>query len=120
MKIPFLRLGFACLLVWLSLPSLPAAERPQVWLTPKGERPGGTGTQQDPYVVTRPEEFDARMRAIPDHAVIHLGPGVFETYGWGAPDQPGFRVRSGWTRMSPSSARSMISTSLFRAARFWL
>jgi hypothetical protein len=76
---------------------LPAAERPQVWLTPKGERPGGTGTQQDPYVVTQPEEFDARMRAIPDHALIHLGPGVFETYGWGAPDQPGFRVRTGWT-----------------------
>lgn len=97
MKILLHRLGLGWLLVGLSLSSVQAAERPAFWLSPKGERPGGSGTQQDPWVVTKPEEFDARMRSIPNQARIHLAPGTFETYGMGAPGQPGFLVKSGWS-----------------------
>ncbi|MBX3745906.1 MAG: right-handed parallel beta-helix repeat-containing protein [Verrucomicrobiae bacterium] len=66
------------------------------WLQP-GRTPGGSGSQSDPWIVSQPEDFDARLRAIPTNSVITLLPGVFETYGSGAPGQPGFFVKNGWT-----------------------
>ncbi len=74
-----------------------APEPAEVWLTSKGEQPGGAGSREDPWRVPTADAFAERMRGIAAGTVIHLGPGVFDTYGWGAPDHQGFEVRTGWT-----------------------
>jgi hypothetical protein len=74
----------------------PAHAAPEFWINP-GSQLSGDGSQADPWTVASPEEFDAQLRKTPAHATIHLGPGVFETYGAGAPGQPGFIVKNGWS-----------------------
>ncbi len=41
------------------------------------------------------EQFDALMRSIPANAVVHLGPGVFETKGFASSIAGGWTARSG-------------------------
>lgn len=85
-----------------------AAERPEFWLAPGGEKAAGAGTQADPWNTPKPEDFDRRMREIPANSVIHFAPGTFDTYGWGAPEQQGFLVKDGWTLVGAGRDRTTL------------
>lgn len=91
----------------LPAPGAPGSDPASFWLK-SGRSSGGAGSQSDPWIVSQPEEFDARLRAIPTNAVIHLLPGTFETYGGGAPGQPGFFVKSGWTLQGAGIDRTTV------------
>jgi hypothetical protein len=68
----------------------------EVYITNEGSGPDGSGTIDDPYVVTNAEEFDdvmAEFQADPN-VTFHLGAGDFSTNGYG--DGVGWIPLPGW------------------------
>jgi hypothetical protein len=58
----------------------------------------GSGTQDDPYDGSNDSKFDAVMDSLPQNALIHVGPGTFETKGGSGNGHPffGFQPKPGW------------------------
>jgi len=63
-----------------------------VWIALRTDGVYGSGTQSDPYDGSSYQKFDLLMNSIPEYAIIHLGPGVFETQGYSG-STAGFRIK---------------------------
>lgn len=73
------------------------ASKKEVWLAIRTDGAAGSGTQDNPYNVSTAERFDEIMREIvEENTVIHIGPGVFRTAGFGL-GTPRWRPKSGQT-----------------------
>src|SRR5687767_13670140 len=66
----------------------------EVYLVNTGTGGNGSGTITDPRQVPTAAAFDLYLPTIPANTTIHLGPGTFETNGYG--NDAGWEPKAGW------------------------
>ena len=57
-------------------------DKKEVWLALRADGQRGTGAAFDPYDVSSPTLFADRMSSFQENTTIHLGPGIFQTFGY--------------------------------------
>src|SRR5712692_4700295 len=83
----------------------------EVWLAMRADGQRGSGTVTDPYDASSPTLFSTLMNSFPPRTVIHLGPGVFQTFGFApAFPPPAPQPPSPW---QPKSGQKIIGAGMY-------
>src|SRR5258707_653423 len=77
----------------------------EVWLALRSDRYAGTGSILDPYDASGPTLFAELLNSFQPNTLIHLGPGIFQTFGY-APNSQNVK----W---QPSSGQRIIGAGMF-------
>jgi hypothetical protein len=85
----------------------------EVWVAIRSDNLPGSGTEDDPFNGTPQPQFDSVMNAIPDNTIIHLGPGVFETYG-----AMTWRPKNNWTIAGAGIDQTTLLQTAIQPGRF--
>src|SRR5713101_5167588 len=90
--------------------SLPAETKTEVWLALRADGAANipstptSGTAADPYDASSPTLFSDRMNSFQPNTIIHLGPGVFQTFGF---------VYGGANTWQPKSGQKIIGAGMY-------
>jgi hypothetical protein len=67
----------------------------EVWLAIRTDGAVGSGSVTDPYDASSPTLFSAVMNGLGANTTIHLGPGIFQTFGYVPGGQNTWLIQSG-------------------------
>lgn len=74
---------------------MPGQSGPEYWLAIRSDGAVGTGTATDPFDASAPTLFAAVMNDCPTNSIIHLGPGIFQTFGFVSGGANNWQPKSG-------------------------
>src|ERR1043166_7138123 len=84
--------------------SFPDETKKEVWLALRRDGERGTGKATNPYDASGPTLFSNLMNSFQENTTIHLGPGIFQTFGYNYEDD---------RRWSPKSGQRIVGAGMY-------